>query len=215
MGRCYSTEHGRPASLWVFRKTPSQHHNTLKRFNYIRRGIKKIKLFFFRVYPKFPYQKKNWGCFGLGWNFENGPNFENWGIFYENIFFKWGFFWKLGILLKVGQFFENRAFFWKWGTFLKIGHFLKMRHFLKMGQFFENGAFFWKWGIFLKIGQILKMGHFFQKNGANFENGAKIKNLKCASNAREIRVKCAWILCRNPRVIYKWRARVKCAWNAR
>ena len=40
----------------------------------------------------------------------------------------------------------------------------------------------------MKIGQILKMGHFFQKNGANFENGAKIKNLKCASYAREIRV---------------------------
>ena len=43
----------------------------------------------------------------------------------------------------------------------------------------------------MKIGQVLKMGHFFQKNGANFENGAKIKNLKCASYAREMRVKCA------------------------
>ena len=47
-----------------------------------------------------------------------------------------------------------------------------------------------KWGISLKIGQILKIG-IFSNIGANFKNGAKIENLKCASYAREIRVKCA------------------------
>ena len=41
-----------------------------------------------------------------------------------------------------------------------------------MGHFFENGANF----------EILA---FFSKNGANFENGAKIENLNCASYARE------------------------------
>ena len=108
-----------------------------------------------------------------------------------------------------------------------------------MGHFFKNGAFFWKWGIFLKIRQILKMGHFFKKMGQILKMGQKSKiwsarhmrvkyalsaressagirasftNDARASNAREMRVKCAWILCKNPRVIYKWRARVKCAW---
>ena len=50
--------------------------------------------------------------------------------------------------------------------------------------------------------------------GQNFKNGAKKKN-GYASYARQMRVKYAWILCRNPRVIYKWRVRVKCASYAR
>ena len=84
--------------------------------------------------------------------------------------------------------------------------------------------------------EILKMGQHFQ-NWAKVKNfrGARHMRVKCASGAREscagirasftngayasnvrhMRGKYAWILCRNLRVIYKWRVRVKCAWYAR
>ena len=98
-------------------------------------------------------------------------------------------------ILKIGQHFENRAKFWKRGEILK------------MGQNFENRAKFWKWGKILKTGQNLKKWGKILKTGQK-KNG-------CASYARQMRIKYAWILCRNPRVIYKWRVRVKCASYAR
>ena len=161
--------------------------------------------------------------------------FWKWGVslkmghFFENgaFFWKWSIFWKWGIFLKMGHFLKMKHFFWKWGIFWKWGNFLKMGHFFENGAFFWKLGKFWKWGIFFKkMGQILKMGqkskiwsarHMRVKYALSArESSAGIRasftNDARASNAREMRVKCAWILCKNPRVIYKWRARVKCAW---
>ena len=112
--------------------------------------------------------------------------------------------WKWGKKLETCQNFENGSKFWKWVKIWKKGQYFENGSKIwKCVKKFENGSKFWKWVKILKMGQ-------------NFENGAKFskrgkKKLRCASYAREMRVKCTWILCRNPHVIYKWRVRVKCA----
>ena len=90
-------------------------------------------------------------------------------------------FWKSGKILKIRQNFENRAKFWK------------------LGQNFENRAKFWKWGKIL-----------MRVISPNFLPGKMTRAINDArpSNARQIPPK---IGPTNPRVIYKRRARVKCA----